>query len=50
MLVFRYNKTDGAATTMRAVAEKCRNHDSGDGRALDGDRKTPNKDNRDWSF
>jgi len=47
---FNFDKTGGAATTMRAVADKCRNEGVGGGRELDGDRINPNKDNRDWQF
>ena len=48
---FSYDKTAGAATTMRAVAKDCANEDSANsGRALDGNRVKPNGDNREWSY
>lgn len=37
---FDYDKTGGGATTMRALADKCRN-DGGEGRKMDGNRATP---------
>ena len=49
-LGFDYDKTGGAATTMRAVADKCRSEGLGGGRELDGDRVEPSKDDRDWSY
>jgi len=49
-LGFDFNKTGGAATTMRAVADKCRNEGGAEGRQMDGDRVTPGGDNREWSF
>lgn len=49
-LGFDFDKTGGAATTMRAVADKSRNEETGGGREMDGDRVQPSKDNRDWSF
>jgi len=49
-LSFDFDKTGGAATTMRGVADKCLNDGNGGGRKLDGDRVKPNEDNRDWSF
>ena len=52
ILGFDYDKTDGTATTMRAVGQHCV---SQDGRRLDGDRVAPNDqdatpDNREWTF
>ena len=49
-LGFCFDKTGGSATTMRAVADKCRNEGSSGGRELDGNRVKPNKDDRNWSF
>lgn len=49
-LGFDFDKTGGAATTMRAVADKCRNEGGADGRRMDGDRVTPNGDNCEWSY
>ena len=49
-LGFDFDKTGGAATTMRAVADKCRNEGVGGGREMDGNRVKPSKDNRDWPF
>jgi hypothetical protein len=49
-LGFDFDKAGGAATTMRAVADKCQNDGQGGGRQLDGNRVKPNEDNRDWSF
>jgi len=50
ILGFDYDKTDGTATTMRAVAAECKNKDPDGGRELDGNRVQPSKDNRDWSY
>jgi len=49
-LGFDFDKTGGAGTTMRAVADKCRNDGGSKGRQMDGDRVTPSGDNREWSF
>lgn len=49
-LGFDYDKTSAAATTMRAVADHCKNKDPNGGRELDGDRQTPHKDNKEWSY
>jgi hypothetical protein len=49
-LGFSFDQTDGAATTMSTVADKCRNEGLDGGREMDGDRVKPNKDNLDWSF
>jgi hypothetical protein len=49
-LGFDFDKAGGAATTMRAVADKCRNDGQGGGRQLDGNRVKPNNDNRNWSL
>jgi hypothetical protein len=38
------DKTSGAATTVRANADKCKNSDPDGGRQLDGDRVKPNGD------
>jgi len=40
----------GNVTTVRALADKCRNADSYGGRKMDGNRVTPNGDNKDWSW
>lgn len=50
ILGFDFDNTMPALTTMQAVAEKCRNKDSDGGRALDGNRTIPNKDNYEWSY
>lgn len=55
ILGFDYDKTGGAATTMRAVGKECKNKDPDGGRRLDGDRVAPNDtdatpDNREWSY
>ena len=49
-LGFDFDKTGGAATTMRAVADKCRNEGEVGGLPMDGDRVTPGGDDREWSF
>lgn len=49
-LGFDYDKTDNTATEMKAVADKCKNAPTGEGREMDGDRKTPNKDDKLWSY
>jgi len=48
---FKFGET-GGTTTMRADWEECRNYSHGIilGRQLDGDRKAPNKDHKEWSF
>ena len=46
---FDFDKTGGGTTTMRAVADKCRN-EGAEGRALDGDRVNPAGDNKEWIF
>jgi hypothetical protein len=47
---FDYDKTSGTGTTMKAEADNCKNAPAGEGRQLDGDRTSPNKDDRDWSY
>ncbi len=49
-LGFDFDKTGGATTTMRAVADKCRNKGGTEGRRMDGNRVTPSGDNRESSF
>jgi hypothetical protein len=50
ILGFAYDKTSGAATTVQANADKCKNSDPDGGRQLDGDRVKPNGDPKQWSF
>ena len=53
MLGFDYDKTGGAATTMKAEADSCKNRDPNDNtgaRELDGDRKWNNGDDKTWSW
>jgi len=54
-LGFDYDKTDGAATDMRAVGKECKNGDPDGGRRLDGNREKPNDtdatpDDKNWSY
>jgi hypothetical protein len=46
---FDFDKTGGSNTTLRAVADRCRNKGI-QGRAMDGDRVQPNNDDKEWSF
>jgi len=48
LLGFDFDKTSGAATTMKAEADNCKNPDGG--RKMDGDRTQPNGDDRSWSY
>jgi hypothetical protein len=57
ILGFDYDKTDGIATTMRAVGAECRCDGPyyGDGRRMDANRVAPNDtdanpENREWSY
>jgi hypothetical protein len=53
MLGFTFdNSKDSEDTTthVRAVATQCANKDADGGRALDGNRVTPNEDDRDWEY
>ena len=50
-LGFDFDKSDGASTTMRTIANKCWNEGQDCGRELDGNRVKPNGDNpQDLSF
>jgi len=47
---FVFDKTlDNSSTTMKAVSDKIRNKGT-EGRAMDGNRVQPNKDDKQWSF
>ena len=50
ILGFSYDKTGGTGQTVRAVADHCKNADPDGGREMDGDRVTPNGDDRDWPY
>ena len=50
VLGFSYDKTSGTGITVKAIADKCRNKGVDGGREMDGDRQTPSKDDRSWSF
>jgi len=49
-LGFTFDKTsDNSPTTMKAISDKIRNKGT-EGRAMDGNRVQPNKDDKQWSF
>ena len=47
---FKFDKTlDNSPLTVKAAADKIRSEGAG-GRQMDGDRVTPNGDDKQWSF